>query len=82
MDDQGKQLILSSDTANDVELVGGSELIITRRSGDKKSTKTLGSREFLRYYRQKPRPSPANYMAITAVLVARFAFLTLCSISS
>lgn len=77
MDDQGKQLIVSGETANNVELVGGSELVITRKSGDRISTRTLGSREFLRYYRQKPRPSPANSMAITAALASRFTFQTL-----
>jgi len=64
---------VSGETANNVELVGGSELIITKKSGDKISTRTLGSREFLRYYRQKPRPSPNN-MAITAALASRFTF--------
>lgn len=44
-------------------------------SGDRKSTRTLGSREYLRYYRQKPRPSPANNIAITAELASRFAIL-------
>lgn len=75
MDEQGKQLVASGDVANNIELgSGGSELIISRRSNDGISTRTLGSREFLRYYRQKPRPSPANSMAITAALASRFAF--------
>lgn len=76
MDEQGEQLVVSGDTTNNIELFGGSELVISRKSGDKTSTRTLGSREFLRYYRQKPRPSPAN-MAITAALASRFVFLTL-----
>jgi pre-60S factor REI1 len=76
MDEQGKQLIVSGDASNNIELGGGSELIITKKSGDRISTRTLGSREFLRYYRQKPRPSPANNMAITAALASRFNFLT------
>ena len=80
VDDQGKQLVASCDASNNVELAGGSELIITTKSGDRSSTKTLGSREFLRYYRQKPRPSLAN-MAITAALASRSAFRTLFSIS-
>ena len=70
MDEDGKQLVAAGDT-NAVELAGP-ELIITRRSNIGVSTKTLGSREFLRYYRQKPRPSPVNDMAITAALAARF----------
>lgn len=72
MDEQGKQLVASDESANNVELgTGGSELIIIKKSNDGHgmSTKTLGSREFLRYYRQKPRPSPANNMAAAA---ARF----------
>lgn len=60
---------------NTVELgIGGAELIITRRSDEGISTKSLGSREYLRYYRQKPRPSPLNNVAITAALASRFAF--------
>ncbi|OIW03057.1 hypothetical protein TanjilG_19337 [Lupinus angustifolius] len=72
VDEQGKQLVASGDLANNVELgSAGSELIITRRSDDRVSTRTLGSREFLRYYRQKPRPSPTNNVAITAALASR-----------
>ncbi|BBG95394.1 Zinc finger protein 622, partial [Prunus dulcis] len=45
VDEAGKQLVVSGDMANSVELgSGGSELIITRRSDDGTSTKTLGSR--------------------------------------
>lgn len=74
MDEDGKQLISSSDMANTVELGGGSELIITKRTDKGTSTKTFGSREYLRYYRQKPRPSPANNVAITAALASRCVF--------
>ena len=75
VDEQGKQLVLSGDAANSLQLgSGGSELIITTKSDDGISTKTLGSREFLRYYRQKPRPSPINNVAITAALASRFTF--------
>lgn len=80
MDEQGKQLIVSGDADNNIELGGGAELIISKKSGDRTSTRTLGSREFLRYYRQKPRPSPLNNMAITAALASRFALLTLLSL--
>lgn len=51
---------------------GGSELIITGRTEGGKSTKVLGSREFLRYYRQKPRPTPANDITIISALASRF----------
>ena len=79
MDEQGKQMVASGDSANNVELgSGGSELIITKKSEEGISTRTLGSREFLRYYRQKPPPSPMNNMAITAALASRFASYSLC----
>lgn len=72
VDEAGKQLVVSGETANSVELgSGGAELIITTRSDHGISSKALGSREFMRYYRQKPRPSP-NHMAITAAVAARF----------
>lgn len=71
MDEDGKQLVSSSDMVNTVELGGGSELIINKRTDKGTSTKTFGSREYLRYYRQKPRPTPTN-MAITAALASRF----------
>ena len=77
MDVDEKQLVASGDMNNTVELgCGGSELIITRRTDDGISTKALGSREFLRYYRQKPRPSPMNGAAITAALASRFVFIS------
>lgn len=75
MDEDGKQLVVSGDMTGAVELgSGGSELIITTRSNNGISTKMLGSREFLRYYRQKPRPSPMNNGAITAALASRYIF--------
>ncbi|KAI3728256.1 hypothetical protein L6452_16889 [Arctium lappa] len=74
IDGNGKQLVIADGTADRIELgTGGSELIITTRPTDDKnkiSTKIIGSREYLRYYRQKPRPSP-NRIAITAVLAAK-----------
>lgn len=74
VDEDGKQLVASGDMDNTVELgTGGAELIITRRSDEGTSTKTFGSREYLRYYRQKPRPSPMNNAAIIAALASRFA---------
>lgn len=78
VDVDGKKLVASDDMSNDVELGnGGSELIITQRTDDKISTKALGSREYLRYYRQKPRPSHANDIAISVALASRFAFYLL-----
>ena len=71
VDADGKQLVLSGED-NAVELAG-SEIVITKRSNNGTSTKTIGSREFLRYYRQKPRPTPVNDMAISASLASRSA---------
>lgn len=75
VDEEGKQLVASDDMSNAVELgSGGSELIITRRTDNGKSVKSLGSREYLRYYRQKPRPTPANDIALTLALATRYDF--------
>lgn len=73
MDEDGKQIVATTDPSNSIELGGGSELIITKRTDKGISTRTFGSREYLRYYRQKPRPTPANDIAITASLASRFA---------
>ncbi|GJQ91016.1 zinc finger protein [Tanacetum coccineum] len=48
----------------------GKLLVTADATDDGISTKVIGSREYLRYYRQKPRPS-SNGVAITAVLAAR-----------
>ncbi|KAK2399128.1 cytoplasmic 60S subunit biogenesis factor REI1 protein [Trifolium repens] len=82
VDEQGKQLVVSGDADNNIELSDGSELVITKLSGNKKSTRTLGSREYLRYYRQKPRPSPANNVAVTAELAARYRSMGLATVQS
>ncbi|EXB94240.1 Zinc finger protein [Morus notabilis] len=76
--EDGKQLVALGDA---VELVG-SELVITERSSTRISTKTIGSREFLRYYRQKPRPSPVGDMAITASLASRYRSMGLATVQS
>lgn len=82
VDEAGKQLVVSGEMANSVELgSGGSELIITTRSDEGISSKALGSREFMRYYRQKPRPSP-NHMAITAAVAARYKSMGLATVQS
>uniref|UniRef100_A0A5B7AMD1 C2H2-type domain-containing protein n=1 Tax=Davidia involucrata TaxID=16924 RepID=A0A5B7AMD1_DAVIN len=83
VDSYGKQLVALDDMSHTVEFgSGGSELIITRRTGDGISTKTLGSREYLRYYRQKPRPSPTNDIAITAALASRYRSMGLATVQS
>ncbi|KAJ4707686.1 cytoplasmic 60S subunit biogenesis factor REI1-like 1-like [Melia azedarach] len=81
MDEDGKQLVSSSDMVNTVELGGGSELIINKRTDKGTSTKTFGSREYLRYYRQKPRPTPTN-MAITAALASRYKSMGLATVQT
>ncbi|KAE8657842.1 ZNF622 protein [Hibiscus syriacus] len=82
VDESGKQLVAAGDTGNSVELVGGSELVITKSSGEEITSKTLGSREYLRYYRQKPHPSPANSMAITAALASRYRSMGIATVQS
>ncbi|KAL5559376.1 hypothetical protein UlMin_035587 [Ulmus minor] len=82
MDEDGKQLVAAGD-GNTVELgTAGSELIISKRSNDGTSTKMLGSREYLRYYRQKPRPTPVHDSAITAALASRYRSMGLATVQS
>ncbi|KAI3468430.1 hypothetical protein Pfo_025093 [Paulownia fortunei] len=82
VDTDGKQLVAVDDIQNAVTLGGGgSELIITKRNDGATLTKMLGSREYLRYYRQKPRPSPAN-SAITAALASRYRSMGLATVQS
>lgn len=83
MDEDGKQLVAVNDGCHSVELgTGGAELISRRRTETGVSTKILGSREFLRYYKQKPRPSPANNMAISIALAARYKSMGLATVQS
>ncbi|XP_021744092.1 cytoplasmic 60S subunit biogenesis factor REI1 homolog 1-like [Chenopodium quinoa] len=83
MDVDGKQLVAVDDGANSVELgSGGAELIIKSRTDKGASAKTLGSREFLRYYKQNPRPAPANDMAISLALAARYKSMGLATVQS
>ncbi|KAL2236853.1 cytoplasmic 60S subunit biogenesis factor REI1 homolog 1 [Sesamum indicum] len=82
VDADGNQLVAVDDTQKAVELgSGGAELIITRQNNGSTLTKMLGSREFLRYYRQKPRPTPANN-AITAALASRYKSMGLATVQS
>lgn len=82
-DTNGKQLVEANDMGNTVDLgSGGSELVITQRTDGRISTKMLGSREYLRYYRQKPRPSPTNGIAITAALASRYRSMGLATVQS
>ncbi|XP_073309433.1 cytoplasmic 60S subunit biogenesis factor REI1 homolog 1-like [Primulina huaijiensis] len=83
VDEEGKQLVVVDDMQKDVELgSGGSELIITRRIGGTTLTKMIGSREFLIYYRQKPRPTPANSAITAAKLASRYRSMGLATVQS
>lgn len=66
------QMVVSGESVNTVELFGGSELVITKRTENKVTSRTLGSREFMRYYRQKPPPSSQKH--IVNSLTSRFVF--------
>ncbi|KAF5198981.1 Cytoplasmic 60s subunit biogenesis factor rei1-like protein [Thalictrum thalictroides] len=83
VDADGKQLVTSDDQTNTVELgSGGSELVITRKEDSGTFIRTLGSREYLRYYRQKPRPSQTRDVALAAVLSARYKSMGLTTVQS
>lgn len=83
MDVDGKQLVVADDINESVKFgTSGSELIITRRANDGTSTKTFGSREYMRYYRQKPRPSAVNDIAITIALASRYKSMGLATLQS
>ena len=64
MDANRKQLVSGDGTSNAIQL--GSDT----RSDDTISTKAIGSREYLRYYRQRPSSS-ATRVLMTALVAAR-----------
>lgn len=73
MDEDGKQLVAVDDASRSVELgSGGAELIITRKTDNGSVVRILGSREFLRYYRQKPRPSRDSNIELAISLASRY----------
>ena len=54
-------MVAAADGNCGIELgIGGSELVITNKSGKGTRVRSLGSREFIRYYRQKLRPSSST----------------------
>ncbi|XP_076928481.1 cytoplasmic 60S subunit biogenesis factor REI1 homolog 2-like [Bidens hawaiensis] len=82
VDGNGTQLVTADVSSDSIELgSGGSELIITRLTDDGISTKAIGSREYLRYYRQRPRPS-ANSVVDTTLLAARYRSMGLTTVQS
>ena len=68
------QMVVAGESANTVELFGGLELVITKREDNKVTSRTLGAREFMRYYKQKPPPSSQKH--IVNSLANRFVFET------
>ncbi|ESQ46437.1 hypothetical protein EUTSA_v10000189mg [Eutrema salsugineum] len=74
------QMVVSGESANTVELFGGSELVITKRTDDKVTSRTLGSREFMRYYKQKPPPSSQKH--IVNSLTSRYKSMGLATVHS
>ncbi|XP_020592231.1 cytoplasmic 60S subunit biogenesis factor REI1 homolog 1-like [Phalaenopsis equestris] len=73
-DKDGKQLVaLGGDSSRSVELgSGGAELIITQKTENGTTVRIFGSREFLRYYRQKPRPSRDSNIELAISLASRY----------
>jgi pre-60S factor REI1 len=67
-----KQLVAVGDNGRTIEIGNGSELVISTRAGNGVASKSLGSREYLCYYRQKPRPAPAHNLAIATALASRY----------
>nr|CAD1827442.1 unnamed protein product [Ananas comosus var. bracteatus] len=83
IDADGKQLVAANDMANSIELgSGGSELVITHKTENGTLVRTLGSREFLRYYRQKPRPSLPRDVALAVSLASRYRSMGLATVQS
>lgn len=83
VDSEGKQLIAVDDLNNNIELgIGGSELVITNKSEKGTRVRTLGSREFMRYYRQKPRPSVAPDRALALSLASSYKSMGLVTVQS
>jgi len=82
-DVEGKQLIAAGDVNNNIELgIGGSELVITNKTGKGTRVRTLGSREFTRYYRQKPRPSAVTKCALALSLASSYKSMDLVTVQS
>ncbi|KAF8082938.1 hypothetical protein N665_0800s0031 [Sinapis alba] len=74
------QMVVSGELANTVELFGGSELVITKRGKNKVTSRTLGSRDFMRYYKQKPPPSSQKH--IVNSLTLRYKSMGLATVQS
>ncbi|CAL9187578.1 unnamed protein product [Musa hybrid cultivar] len=83
MDADGKQLVATDYMSSSVELgSGGSELIISRKTDNGVLVRTFGSREFLRYYRQKPPPSLTRDASLALSLASRYRSMGLATVQS
>uniref|UniRef100_A0A0D6QUI8 C2H2-type domain-containing protein n=1 Tax=Araucaria cunninghamii TaxID=56994 RepID=A0A0D6QUI8_ARACU len=61
---------------------GGAELVIKRKTDNGTSSKILGSREFLRYYRQRPPPTNERDTALSMAVVSRYRSMGLATVQS
>ncbi|KAH9297570.1 hypothetical protein KI387_029252 [Taxus chinensis] len=82
VDESGMQIVATEETFDaNIELgFGGAELVIKTTSGNGTSSKMLGSREFLRYYRQKPRPTTERDTALSKALISRYRSMGLATV--
>ncbi|KAL5224252.1 hypothetical protein ABZP36_010891 [Zizania latifolia] len=82
-DVEGKELVAADDMDNNIGLgSGGAELVITNKSEKGTRVRNLGSREFIRYYRQKPRPSVAKDRALALSLACSYKSMGLVTVQS
>lgn len=83
-DESGMQIVPTEENLNvNIELgFGGAELVIQRKSENGTTCKMLGSREFLRYYRQRPRPTVERDVALSRALVSRYRSMGLATVQS
>lgn len=84
LDESGMQIVLTEENLDTfIELgSGGAELVIQRKSENGTSSKILGSREFLRYYRQRPRPAVERDVSLSHALVSRYRRMGLATVQS
>lgn len=83
MDGDEQQLVEANGMTTSVELgCGGSEIIVKQNGESRSTVKRFGSREFLRYYRQKPRPSPSSGIALAVSLASRYRSMGLATVQS
>ncbi|KAF0903863.1 hypothetical protein E2562_029952 [Oryza meyeriana var. granulata] len=82
-DVEGKELVAANGMDSNIELgSGGAELVIMNKGEKGTRVRTLGSREFIRYYRQKPRPSVATDRALALSLASSYKSMGLVTVQS